>query len=151
MNANLKYFALRLNYFLIYLHFIFFSLQIFSFFLLQKVGCEQVIPGLDLGVSQLSIGERYYFPSFRKELIVSFICFLYRCTLRYITATKWMHVSYLLVIIFPSSVRRAKITIPAHLAYGEKGFPGTSICNLICMYLLCSLLILFELFFFHCT
>lgn len=41
-----------------------------------KIGAEQVIPGLDLGVSQLSIGER------------------------------------------------AKITIPHHLAYGERGFPG---------------------------
>jgi FK506-binding protein 1 len=41
-----------------------------------KLGSEQVIPGLDLGVSQLSIGER------------------------------------------------AKISIPPHLAYGERGFPG---------------------------
>ena len=41
-----------------------------------KIGSEQVIPGLDQGVSQLSIGER------------------------------------------------AKIIIPAHLAYGPKGFPG---------------------------
>jgi FK506-binding protein 1 len=41
-----------------------------------KLGMEQVIPGLDLGVAQLSIGER------------------------------------------------AKMTIPPHLAYGERGFPG---------------------------
>jgi FK506-binding protein 1 len=41
-----------------------------------KIGAEQVIPGLDLGVAQLSIGER------------------------------------------------AKMTIPAHLAYGDRGFPG---------------------------
>jgi FKBP-type peptidyl-prolyl cis-trans isomerase len=41
-----------------------------------KLGNEQVIPGLDLGVAQLSIGER------------------------------------------------AKIIIPAHLAYGRQGFPG---------------------------
>jgi len=41
-----------------------------------KLGAEQVIPGLDLGVAQLSIGER------------------------------------------------AKLTIPSHLAYGERGFPG---------------------------
>lgn len=41
-----------------------------------KLGTEQVIPGLDLGVAQLSIGER------------------------------------------------AKLKIPAHLAYGDKGFPG---------------------------
>jgi len=41
-----------------------------------KLGCEQVVPGLDEGVSQLSIGER------------------------------------------------AKIMIPAALAYGERGFPG---------------------------
>lgn len=41
-----------------------------------KIGAEQVIAGLDLGISQLSVGER------------------------------------------------AKLTIPAHLAYGEKGFPG---------------------------
>jgi len=41
-----------------------------------KLGAEQVIPGLDLGVAQLSIGER------------------------------------------------AKVTIPAHLAYGDRGFPG---------------------------
>mmetsp|Transcript_17292 Transcript_17292/g.28913 ORF Transcript_17292/g.28913 Transcript_17292/m.28913 type:complete len:113 (+) Transcript_17292:84-422(+) len=41
-----------------------------------KLGAEQVIPGLDLGVAQLSIGER------------------------------------------------AKMTIPPHLAYGERGFPG---------------------------
>jgi FKBP-type peptidyl-prolyl cis-trans isomerase len=41
-----------------------------------KLGAEQVIPGLDLGVAQLSIGER------------------------------------------------AKITIPANLAYGARGFPG---------------------------
>lgn len=41
-----------------------------------KLGAEQVIPGLDLGVAQLSIGER------------------------------------------------AQLTIPAHLAYGERGFPG---------------------------
>jgi FKBP-type peptidyl-prolyl cis-trans isomerase len=41
-----------------------------------RIGAEQVIPGLDFGVAQLSIGER------------------------------------------------AKITIPANLAYGEKGFPG---------------------------
>ena len=41
-----------------------------------KLGAEQVIPGLDLGIAQLSIGER------------------------------------------------AKIIIPAVLAYGEKGFPG---------------------------
>jgi FK506-binding protein 1 len=41
-----------------------------------KLGAEQVIPGLDLGVAQLSIGER------------------------------------------------AKMTIPSHLAYGERGFPG---------------------------
>eukprot|EP01031_Cornospumella_fuschlensis_P027862 gene27863-33645_t len=41
-----------------------------------KLGADQVIPGLDLGVAQLSIGER------------------------------------------------AKVSIPAHLAYGEKGFPG---------------------------
>lgn len=41
-----------------------------------KLGAEQVIPGLDVGVSQLSVGER------------------------------------------------AKMTIPAHLAYGERGFPG---------------------------
>jgi FKBP-type peptidyl-prolyl cis-trans isomerase len=41
-----------------------------------KLGAEQVIPGLDLGVAQLSIGER------------------------------------------------AKLKIPSHLAYGDKGFPG---------------------------
>ena len=41
-----------------------------------KLGAEQVIPGLDLGVAQLSIGER------------------------------------------------AKLTIPSHLAYGDRGFPG---------------------------
>ena len=41
-----------------------------------KLGAEQVIPGLDLGVAQLSIGER------------------------------------------------AKMTIPSHLAYGDRGFPG---------------------------
>ena len=41
-----------------------------------KLGNEQVIPGLDAGVSQLSIGER------------------------------------------------AKISIPAHMAYGDRGFPG---------------------------
>ena len=41
-----------------------------------KLGAEQVIPGLDLGVAQLSVGER------------------------------------------------AKLTIPARMAYGEKGFPG---------------------------
>jgi len=41
-----------------------------------KIGAEQVIAGLDLGVAQLSIGER------------------------------------------------AKMTIPAHLAYGDRGFPG---------------------------
>mmetsp|Transcript_5022 Transcript_5022/g.5498 ORF Transcript_5022/g.5498 Transcript_5022/m.5498 type:complete len:112 (+) Transcript_5022:48-383(+) len=41
-----------------------------------KLGADQVIPGLDLGVSQLSLGER------------------------------------------------ARMTIPAHLAYGDKGFPG---------------------------
>ncbi len=41
-----------------------------------KLGAEQVIPGLDKGVSQLSIGER------------------------------------------------AKIMIPAHLAYADRGFPG---------------------------
>ena len=41
-----------------------------------KIGAEQVIPGLDLGVAQLSIGER------------------------------------------------AKLVIPAQLAYGDKGFPG---------------------------
>ena len=41
-----------------------------------KLGAEQVIPGLDLGVAQLSKGER------------------------------------------------AKLTIPASLAYGERGFPG---------------------------
>ena len=41
-----------------------------------KLGSEQVIPGLDLGVAQLSIGER------------------------------------------------AKMTIPAHLGYGDRGFPG---------------------------
>ena len=41
-----------------------------------KLGAEQVIPGLDHGVAQLSIGER------------------------------------------------AKMTIPADLAYGERGFPG---------------------------
>jgi len=41
-----------------------------------KIGAEQVIPGLDLGVAQLSIGER------------------------------------------------AKMTVPSHLAYGERGFPG---------------------------
>ncbi len=41
-----------------------------------KLGSEQVIPGLDLGVAQLSIGER------------------------------------------------AKMTIPSHLAYGDRGFPG---------------------------
>jgi FK506-binding protein 1 len=41
-----------------------------------KIGAEQVIPGLDLGVAQLSIGER------------------------------------------------AKLMIPAQLAYGDKGFPG---------------------------
>jgi FK506-binding protein 1 len=41
-----------------------------------KLGHEQVIPGLDLGVAQLSIGER------------------------------------------------AKMTIPPHLAYGDRGFPG---------------------------
>lgn len=41
-----------------------------------KLGAEQVIPGLDMGVSQLSVGER------------------------------------------------AKMTIPSHLAYGERGFPG---------------------------
>ena len=41
-----------------------------------KLGAEQVIPGLDLGVAQLSIGER------------------------------------------------AKMTVPSHLAYGDRGFPG---------------------------
>jgi FK506-binding protein 1 len=41
-----------------------------------KLGADQVIPGLDLGVAQLSIGER------------------------------------------------AKMTIPFHLAYGDRGFPG---------------------------
>lgn len=41
-----------------------------------RIGAEQVIPGLDRGVAQLSIGER------------------------------------------------AKLTIPFHLAYGDKGFPG---------------------------
>ncbi|CAM9759584.1 unnamed protein product [Heterosigma akashiwo] len=41
-----------------------------------KLGADQVIPGLDEGVSQLSIGER------------------------------------------------AKVTIPAEAAYGERGFPG---------------------------
>eukprot|EP01036_Dinobryon_divergens_P027804 gene27804-36632_t len=41
-----------------------------------KLGADQVIPGLDLGVAQLSIGER------------------------------------------------AKMFVPAALAYGEKGFPG---------------------------
>lgn len=46
-----------------------------------KIGAEQVIPGLDLGVAQLSIGER------------------------------------------------AKLTIPAHLAYGDKGFPGLIPCK----------------------
>eukprot|EP01038_Epipyxis_sp_PR26KG_P009527 gene9527-12833_t len=40
-----------------------------------KLGADQVIPGLDLGVGQLSIGER------------------------------------------------AKMTIPSHLAYGDRGFP----------------------------
>ncbi|KAJ8605124.1 hypothetical protein CTAYLR_000441 [Chrysophaeum taylorii] len=41
-----------------------------------KLGGEQVIPGLDEGIAQLSIGER------------------------------------------------AKITIPPHMAYGDRGFPG---------------------------
>lgn len=41
-----------------------------------KLGADQVIPGMDLGVAQLSIGER------------------------------------------------AKVSIPARLAYGDKGFPG---------------------------
>jgi FK506-binding protein 1 len=41
-----------------------------------KLGADQVIPGLDQGVAQLSLGER------------------------------------------------AKMTIPSHLAYGDKGFPG---------------------------
>ncbi len=41
-----------------------------------KLGAEQVVPGLDLGIAQLSIGER------------------------------------------------AKMTVPSHLAYGERGFPG---------------------------
>lgn len=41
-----------------------------------KLGTEQVIPGLDLAIAQLSLNER------------------------------------------------AKVTIPSHLAYGERGFPG---------------------------
>jgi FKBP-type peptidyl-prolyl cis-trans isomerase len=52
-----------------------------------KIGSEQVIPGLDQGVSQLSIGER------------------------------------------------AKITIPAHLAYGSKGFPGLYIYLYLYIYI----------------
>ncbi|CAM9128457.1 unnamed protein product [Phaeothamnion confervicola] len=41
-----------------------------------RLGCEQVVPGLDDGVAQISVGER------------------------------------------------AKVVIPASMAYGEKGFPG---------------------------